>query len=73
MRSEGVLHGLQLADPDRHMTPLSYYGPETGIAQALKSLKSKSDLRIATVVYLKTASAQKSNPLSVRNVELDAV
>jgi hypothetical protein len=49
MRSEGVLHGLQLADPDRRMTPLSYYGPETGIAQALKSLKSKSDLRIATI------------------------
>jgi spermidine synthase len=48
--SGSVTHGLQLTDPKLRLTPLSYYGRESGAADAIEFAKSRqASLKIALV------------------------
>lgn len=45
----GIIHGVQLQSPEGRLTPLSYYGNDTGIGRALLSLTGRSDARVGVV------------------------
>jgi hypothetical protein len=41
----GILHGMQLTDPDRRTEPTTYYGPKSGVGRAIEFCRSASATR----------------------------
>ena len=44
-----VVHGRQFAAPEKKALPCSYYGPRTGVGQALTYFRQQPDMRVGVV------------------------
>ena len=49
LRHGTIIHGRQFTDPERRRTPISYYGPASGIALAIREAQRHPSLHVGVV------------------------